>query len=184
MGEPKYDDAELAELREEMRSSETAREGWAQRWLLSVAVANAGALLATASIMLDPAKRTWMVVPSAWLFLIGLALAGVLPVFAVARHDNLAQVRWSQTRSNAFRIRHKGNELTEEEYRVEVGDMAKLFRRITRILSAASALCFFSGAVCGLALLTASTLRPPTAHAVPTIAPLPSSTPPPQRGRG
>lgn len=164
MAEPKYDEAELAELREEMRAAETARESWAQRWLLSLGVANAGALLATASVMLDPSKRTWMIVPSAWFFLAGLVLAGVIPVFAVARYDNLAQVRWSQTRSNRFNIRYNGKEVTEEEFRSEVMDKAKIYRRFTRMLSAASAILFIIGATAGLILLSKATLLSPKVH--------------------
>lgn len=182
MGEPKYDEVELAELREEKRSAEAARENWAQRWLLSLAVANAGALLAAASVMLDPSKRTWMVVAPAWLFLTGLAIAGIIPAVAVARYDNLAQVRWSETRANPFRIRHNGKELTEQEYRTEVSGKVELFDRFTAILAALSALCFLAGAISGLALLSSATLRgvpidrPIVAPPVPAAAAMPAGS--------
>lgn len=82
------------QLYQEAREAQKRSDEWWQRWLLSLAVANGAALLFTLQAILSPAIKPLpdQTLPtSAWLFLVGLLAAGIIPRLRTAALDLLGQ---------------------------------------------------------------------------------------------
>lgn len=118
-----------------------------QRWVLSLAVANGAALTALAVKLVDSRSESLaaLVMPSCWMFAVGLIAAGVVTPLSAKRHALAWQI-WSKY-TVAFR---KGEQL-EEPSNLKA-DEEKLYRIETALEWLAAAL-FAAGLLWPLATL-------------------------------
>lgn len=81
------------------------RDEWRRRWSLSLAIANAAALLGVSSVVIDGGQRPpeWqLLLPSAWLFVIGVACAGLIPLLRSLYFEEERGWAWAIARAQAL----------------------------------------------------------------------------------
>lgn len=139
---------QLDELFENIKSQGDLHRDASRRWAFSLAVANAGALAAFGSKLIDgtAGHLTALAVPSCWLFAVGLLAAGALNPIVSKRH-RLSRDVWRGHLKN-FR---KGLPLVEP---TEAESGEGLLLRAEILFEWIAALCFAAGLTRPLAILT------------------------------
>lgn len=89
---------EAAEWEERSAAAQRSASDWRRRWSLSLAIGHGAGLLGVGTILLDNKKRPpgWelLLLPSGWCFLLGLVLAGTIPLLWSMAHRRERDWAW------------------------------------------------------------------------------------------
>lgn len=120
------------------------------RWLLSLAIGNAGALVAVAGHVLGDVTATsaYLLFPSAWCFAIGMLLAGLGPAIEVEQLKPITNW-WREVELDA----HSGRR-DPFERATPSEPIIKVAEKLIRACEVGSALAFVIGVIYPLAVLS------------------------------
>lgn len=134
---------------------------WRQRWALSLALANGGALLALFTAMIGD-KRPWELLPCGAFFLGGLLAAGHLPYALSQMFYFTSQLYWAvgQRHVRDFMVTDDdGEECTSTRYKEKMRLKRHMWLRRVELCERLSALLFAAGGASGLIFLTLKLFR-------------------------
>lgn len=133
---------------------------WEQKWILSLAVANGGGLLALFTAMVSD-KRPWELLPCGVFFLFGLLCAGFTPYAITRSRTYEANHFWGagQHKLSKFTVDHGGTIYENEEYIDEMGRRWEWWKRAVEVGALVSGASFGLGGMLGLVLLTLKLFR-------------------------
>lgn len=131
-----------------------------QKFALSLAVGNGGALLALFTALLSD-KRPWELLPCGVFFLAGVLFAGPIPYALSRMFFYTSEVHWIVGRRvvKDFKISEDGNTYTSDEYYELKNDLRHKWMKRVNCLEWGSGIAFGAGGAVGLLLLTAKLFR-------------------------